>query len=821
MLRRALSLLLGGLLALPSAPVLAAAPPTRLAMVQMSMPSDFASLAESQHVVVDAFFGGRPIGQFEADTTPGKIRLLHPDQLVAALPGLSDPRAVGDALAGDLDTNSRYLCTSEASTCGRPTPDAATVVYDAQHFRMEVLVNPRLLIVRPVSADRYLSPSSAGLSLVDTVGGAVAGGDGESPIYSARNRAVFSLGSARLQSEMSVASGRGVDVDTLSAEIDRPDKRYAAGLYYVPGADLIGRRRIVGAGVASQFDTRADRTLISGSSLVVFLGQRSRVDIYVAGRLVGSHLYDAGNQTLDTSSLPDGSYPVELHIQETGGATRVEQRFFSKSAAIPPAGHTIFFAHAGLLATDRDHQLFAVSHVPIAVAGAARRVGTHFAWDATMMATNRKGLAEIGVSLLTKPVQARIGLLGSTTGDYGVVVQATSASTSRLSYNLDLRHVQSHDGRPLIPLDDYDTNPFSVSSMASQRTLISGTTFTQAIANLSWRIARAQFGVSGYARHDVGQKTSYAVGPTLHWSIVQTRRTQLSFDGSYAETDRGRNVAFGLRLQLFGSRSSVNATVGGQTATDSGRVAGLAEIGGSIQRDLGDAGRLTASGAMQKNADGTLIQAAADERGPMGYVSGSVLHRIQDGYGSTQYALAGQTSIGISRHAFRVGAHDQNDSIIAVKLDGAAKDVRFQVMVDDTPEGIIRPGGRLTISVPPYRRYVVRVRPVGGDLVAFDTKPRTVDVYPGSVAALAWRADPVLAMFGRLVHPDGRAIANADVSTNGAISATDERGVFQIQAAGDSVLQIRMADGSTCRAALAQPRSDKPYIALGDVTCRP
>ncbi|WP_163471554.1 TcfC E-set like domain-containing protein, partial [Escherichia coli] len=75
-----------------------------------------------------------------------------------------------------------------------------------------------------------------------------------------------------------------------------------------PGADLVGRRRILGVGVSSQFDTRADRMQLFGSPLVVFLGQRSRVDIYVEGRLVSSQSFEAGNQTLDTNSLPDGSY---------------------------------------------------------------------------------------------------------------------------------------------------------------------------------------------------------------------------------------------------------------------------------------------------------------------------------------------------------------------------------------------------------------------------------------------------------------------------------------------------------------------------------
>src|SRR5215470_16474111 len=67
--------------------------------VSVGMPSDFAKLAAKQTFVVDMLFGGRPIGQFEIETTPGTVRILHPDRVVAALPGLADPAAVTAALS--------------------------------------------------------------------------------------------------------------------------------------------------------------------------------------------------------------------------------------------------------------------------------------------------------------------------------------------------------------------------------------------------------------------------------------------------------------------------------------------------------------------------------------------------------------------------------------------------------------------------------------------------------------------------------------------------------------------------------------------------
>jgi hypothetical protein len=790
------------------------------AAVSVGMPSDFEALARDQRVVADFFFGGEPIGQFEVESTSGTFRIVHPDKVLTAIPHVLEPNLVAAALARPLDNNAHYLCSAPNAPCGHPTPDVVAGVFDQQRFRIDLFLNPKLLAVRMATADLFLRPTIKGPTLVDTIAGAVVGGTEGPAVYNIRNRAVLGAGAFRLLSETSFSSNRSLDVDVMAAQVDRPNLRYTAGLYYVPGADLVGQRRIMGAGISSQFDTRADRTVLTGSPLIVFLNQRSRVDLYSGGRLIGSHVYDAGNQALDTSSLPDGAYPVEIHIQEESGATRVETSFFTKSAAIPPPGRTILFVNAGLIVADRNHPLVDLTRVPLLVAGAARRAGAHFAWDFAAMVTNRKGLTEAGLSFLSEPVQARIAVLGSTKGDYGFVAQAASTSLGRISYNLDVRHVHSHDGSSLIPVDDYHAAAIATSDVAAQQAQTLSRTFTQMFANLSYRIRQAQIGASASVQRMANGTIHYAVGPTVRWPILQRDRLQLSVDASYAATDRGRSFAAGLRLQVFARRSSLSAVVGAQSGLGEKGTGGIVDVGGSVQRDHVLGGQLSASGDVQSNSKTTLVRASADSRGPIGYGSASVIQRIDGSNSSTQFSLALQSSIAANREAIRFGARDQNDSVISVRLSGKAADVRFEVLVDETPAGVVAPGKHVTIAVPPYRRYVVRLRPIGTKLVSFDAKARIVDVYPGSFASLDWKVDEVLAMFGRIVRPDGSLIATADVTTVGAIAATDERGYFQIQAAPNAVLTVRQADGTVCKAALAAVPSDKGYTAVGDVTCR-
>lgn len=814
--------LAAALLGIGSAPVLAATGAARAPeSISAAMPAAFADLAETRRAVIDAFLGDRRIGQFQIETTPETVRLIDPAALAAAIPGLVDRAAVTAALTGPQPSNARFLCTSSEPVCDSPRPAVATMVYDAAHYRVDLFVNPKLLSVNGAAAARFLEPGEVVPSVVDTVSFAVAGGDGQRTAYNLRNRFVAGAGNARLIAEASTSSAQALEVETLGVQLDRPNVRYAGGLFYAPGADLVGRRRILGLGVGSQFDTRLDRTELMGSPIIVFLPQRSRVDLYVEGRLATSKTFESGNQQLDTSGLPDGSYAVELRIQDATGVTRHERRFFTKSASLAPVGRYVFHAEAGMIALDRKDAPFAVSRVPLATAGVAGRSGAHLAWDAALMATDRTALAEVGVSVITSVVQARVAVLGSPAGDRGAAFQVGSTASASLSYSFDLRQVRSRRGNGLIPLDtDGVDTPFS--SATAQRLATSASDYTQVIGNISYRLASAQFSATGYYSRGRDGRASYAIGPAIRWSIVQRDRLQMSFNGSYVRTDHGPSASFGLQLQLLHPRAAFSASVGAKSTNRPGSrsVGDYVELGASVQRDDVLGGDLNGAAVLQHGEDGLVLQASADERGAPGYLTASLVERVGGRTAGTQFGLSGQTTIGWGKGALSIGAREQADSVIAVALRSPAPGAKFEVLVDDAVRGTVTANRRLMIAVPPYRRYKIRLRAIGTDLLAFDTRTRIVDVLPGSFARLDWTAQPVVAMFGRLIGSGGAPIADADIVTDGAIAATDSRGYFQLQAAPDAILKVRATGGIECTAKLAASGAQQSYVPLGDVPCR-
>lgn len=817
-----LALCLAAWFGIGAAPALAATgtAPRAAEPIAAAMPAAFADLAETRRVVADVFLGDRRVGQFQVETTPDSIRVIDPAALAAAVPDLVDRAALATALTGPQPSNARFLCDPSLPACDRPQPATAALVYDAARFRIDLYVNPRLLSVNGGAAARFLEPGAVVASMVDTVSFAIAGGDGQRTAYNLRNRLVFGAGNARLIAEAATSSAQALEVETLGVQLDRPDLRYAAGLFYAPGAGLVGRRRIMGVGVGSQFDTRLDRTELMGSPIVVFLTQRSRVDLYVEGRLATSKTFESGNQQLDTSGLPDGSYAVELRIQDATGAIRREQRFFTKSASLAPVGRRVFHAEAGMIALNRDDAPFALSRTPLVTAGIAGRHGAHLAWDAAFMATHRTALAELGVSVITSLVRTRVAVLGAPNGDHGAAFTLGSSSGGTLNYSFDLRQIRSRRGNGLIPLE-VDLRGVFAGTTATER-FGTAADYTQLIGNISYRLASAQVSATGYYSRGRGGRSSYAVGPAVRWSIVRRDRMQMSFNGSYVRTDRGPSASVGLQLQLLHPRASFSASAGVKTTnrTGGGSIGDYVELGASVQRDDVLGGNLDGAAVLQHGEDGLVLQASADERGAPGYLTASLVERAGGRTAGTQYGLAGQTTIGWGKGAFSIGARDQADSVIAVALRSPATSARFEVLVDDAVRGTVTGSRRLVIAVPPYRRYKVRLRAIGTDLLSFDTRTRVVDMLPGSFARLEWRAQPVVAMFGRLIGQDGNPLADADIVTDGAIAATDSRGYFQIQAAPDAVLKIRATGGRECTATLAAGSAPTTYVPLGDVPCR-
>lgn len=799
--------------------------------VDSAQPQGFDALLQPQLAVADVYFGGRAIGQARVRYLSGRVTILDVDALIALVPDILDTAAVRAALAAsDLDSHAALVCPPDAdpdrTACGTLKPATAGVIFDEGRFRLDLFVNPKLMAVHRATERDYLPKPESGLSLVDQFGGTIAGSggarSGSGAIYGVQNRAILGLGEGRIRNELSYASGYGLSVESLVAELDKPGLRYSAGAMWVPGIELVGRRRMVGAGVQSQIDTRLDRSAIAGTPLIVSLASRARVDVIRDGRLLLSRTYEAGNQTIDSTGMPDGAYEVVLHIQEAGGSVRDERRFFTKNALIAAKGEPLFFAYAGLLGEDRRDAPIAVTRTPFYQAGFARRFTPHLALDATMMGTDRTAIVELGGYWLTRAAQVRLAGLGSVRGDAGVFVQANSSGDTRVNYSIDARRIWAKNDRPLIPVG-YDRYPVDIVTIDRNAQLSAGS-FTQVNATISYNLQPGQIGVTASYRRDPRFERSYAIGPSVYVPLIERAGVQVTLRGDATLSNHGTSAFLGLSFQRLRSTTALSASAGVRSTSRTGYRDGttpVGTIGASWQRSDVLGGDASLAGSVEREVAGTLVRGRADLRTARAALYADVAQPIEGRNGATQYSLSFRTTAAVTRHGIALQGRDQNDSAILVGVGGVAKGTPFEVLVDNAPRGIVHAGSQLSISVPAYRRYAVRLRPTGTDIVRVDGGTRQVSLYPGTVQRLDWAVERVVAMFGRIIWTDGSPVADAALFATGAIGNTDANGFFQIEAGGNATMRVQTADGYGCRLPLRAPAlsADQTYAPLGTLVC--
>jgi hypothetical protein len=810
--------LLAGLLAL--APAAQAA--SRAGTIEMvGTPAGFDELARPRELLVDVYFAGRKVGEAVAVSSPGTLQFKDPQKLVALVPDLIPSPLLLAILQKPLPSHADLVCTSpSAGNCGSLSPDQAGIIFDEERFKVELFFAPALLRPAEAAKDPYFEPPTAPLSLTSSLGLAISGSSSSSTAYNVQNRTVLALHGARIRADSSYASGQGIIVDDLVGEVDRRAQRYSAGLFWAPGVDLTGRRRIVGLGMGTQFDTRADRETLQGTPLVLFLQQPARVEFLVDGRLAGSAAYPSGNNLLDTSMLPDGSYPLVLRIQEQGGRIREEQRFFVKNAQVAPLGQPLFFAYAGMLANTRPNRPVSISRTPYYQAGIARRMNRALAFDLSVLGTGDRNMAEAGAWLMTSVARVRFAGLASTAGDKGTLVQLASGGRGALNFNFDLRRIWSKDGRPLLPLPAYADSFGSAPLTGAQ---VGNGSYVQVSGSLGYAFGTAYLSVIGTLRHDKGLPSDYSVGPHVSWPVINGNGIQLVLDAEVQRTRTTTSTFAGFRL-LFTSRGVSMLATGGRGSRSGGksgdRGRAIGSVTGEYFHEAADRTQYSLGGGFDRNLDSTNAHAQARLYTSIGSARADLLKRL-DGRGGLQYGLAIQTGAAVSRHVAALGGRDIEESAVVISLDGESAGTSFEVLVNDQPRGRVAAGDSLPLFLQPYHRYRVRLRPSGPGAIDYDSSAREVTLYPGNVERLHWAVHSLFTAFGQAIRPDGKPVANALVQSARGIGETDANGYFQVDVAAGDLLEFSARAANACHVRIDPPKlPGKDYVSLDKVICQ-
>lgn len=801
--------------------LLGSAPATGSAARKISVgaPEGFAELSAEQASIVDIYYGGRLVGEARIHTVNGTVNFDEPADVVSFLPALKDPEATKRILAsGRLAGNANLACSPnrDASTCGRLTAQSLGIIHDKNNQKIDIFVAEALLAA-PAEEIRYLPSPGAGVSVLNTVAGLVSGSSDGGTAFTVQNRLLLAERNRRLRADLSYSDRIGINADEIVFEIDRPEYRYSAGAFWINSSTIIGRKKVLGAGVQTQLDTRIDREAAYGTPLIVFLDQQSKVSIVRDGRLISTKIYEAGSQRLETSGLADGSYEVVLQIEPLSGGLRQERRFFSKNRALPTLGRRALSAHAGLLVDNTGENFLEITGTPFAQASIGIRKSKSLALEATVFATGEIGVVEAGAYLLTSSATLKFSGIGSTDGSYGAMLQVHSEGDSRFNYNFDLRHINA-SGSQNIFQQDQNFDPARDPAVG----LLPGGAISQASGTVGLSLRGAQVLGSASYRRDAAGQSNYSFGPSVRWDFYQHDRFRLTLNGDVVFTDRGESGFLGVSLNMFGDRASISSSAGvrrsalGRKETETGVVSSLF---GSWQ-NTGESGRdIRLSGGYNRDLGQSAVSASANVRSAALQLTGDISHGQFSGRNATQYSGGFSTTVSANADAVELDSRATSESVLIVRIDGASPTDRFDVLVNGAEVGLVSQDKAFSLALPTYHKYSVRIRPDEGGLVHYDGASKEISVFPGSVVSLNWDIKPLKVVFGRLVSSAGAPVPNASLVGEGGIGQTDEHGYFQIETVSGSELDVLLADGRPFKITLPPGDIGSRFQKVGDLAC--
>ena len=743
-------------------------------------PAGFETLEAPRATTISLYYGGELLGNFRGKFSPKAVAFTAPLDIMTAIPTINDPGAVGSALSSPLPSNTGLVCgTKPREGCGQLKPDVVGIIFDEDHLSAELFINPHYLQVTEENAARYLPLPDRHFSSVYRFEGAVSGTDEATPNFALNNTAIHAFGEGNLATDTSITN-RGLRFNQASAEVEREGWGVAGGLMRSAALQLAGDRDIAGVSLSTSTRTRLDVRKTEGNALLVYLPRQAFVSIYRERRLYSSHNYDAGNQRLDTTELPNGAYNVTLKIQEAGGDSREETRFFAKSEQIPPPDAPTYYLQGGVIRVpaSQDSVLPELTDKPILQVGTVRRVDANVGLSVGALGLSDRVAMETSLFRVGADTQLRATALASSAGDVGLQTNLLYVK-SQWSAALDARKLWAGDSLSR----DYSG-------------LISG--IEQANGSLTYNVNPA-LDVSlrgGYSAPDAMPLTA-SFGPEVNWRLWQEGESMLTLSANAAHVSGEDQAAVFARFSYkFGENGITGESGISKNGTNSGPY-GAARVWHN-KVTAGDA--LLAGVGVQADGRTQNISADADWRTNFGRVSGAVQQGI-GGQNVTNYG--GNFAVGAAQtdDLVHLGGNEADMSAVVIETAGDAE-ATMTIYINSSPRGTVKVGERQVIYLAPYGIYRVHLVPSHAGLVHIEGGERKATLCPGNVVRMSWQVNRFTVVAGRVVQANGAPLAGATLEASKGKVVTDTKGRFQAELAVTDPLIFSTAQGTSCQVTL-------------------
>ena len=761
-------------------------------LVTSGIPAGFEDLDQKIDTLVTVYFGNTPIIGTFATVDNQIINFKDPAEFINLIDNIKDKQTVIESLSGDLPTNSTSSCFPVRNEgCGTIDAKIAQIIYSPDIFRADLIINPKYLTVEDSVKKDYVQSNQKGISTITSFNNIFSGSNlkSEQDNYSINGSHLISYGNFNFKSNYNYSNDQSLKFDDLLASYYRKDNKFEAGFSSLQDLRIIGSKNFFGLGASSFLQNRIDSGRVYASKIQLFLPYNSNIRIIRNGRVIHSRDYEMGNQIIDTSSLPNGAYDIEIQITDIRGTTS-HSEFFVKSSRMPPVDNPLYYFNIGFLedSNDSNRSLPQISDQPIVRIGGGKRINKSLGLIGNIVAAQNQAALEGGIEYEIPNWRFTNNNLLTTQRDYGLQFDLESHFLQRkLNFNFSTRHIfQGSDKEYSNPIAfDPVSNDSSFYSLNSNYLLFNKT-------NIGFQVRRSQSGNSDY---------TYSYGPFFDKNIFRINNFNVNLRASLTKNNNETTYLFNIRT--FYSKGhwsfSTNSNKSfNNVSANSSLTANSFDSNQTItwnDNDLLDEQLILGLNNQTDDNQQNSQRFNWDYRSRWGRLDGNITHDYQ----KTAYNSNVQFSLISNKNKFALGGRNLLNSGIIINVDSKKNsDAKFDVLVGNSKVESVKANSHTPVMLAPFRKYSVTLSNTNEDLSDFDSKPLIAELMPGNVVALNWQSKQAAILIGSAIFEDGSKLANAVLKSSLESSVTDEEGNFQIYAYTDDHITATLNSGKVC-----------------------
>jgi len=790
-------------------------------VISTGVPDGFDDLLEPQLALVDVYYNGQPIVSTIATYTQEWVQFDKINDVLALLTDLKDPQTIFSVLKTRMPTNSERICQFEfQQQCGFINPKVIGVIFDEATFRVDLFVNPNLINPSLIKMDKYLPASTSGLSFINSISLVASGGEQVDDIHTIQLNSVLGYENYRLQMNIDNDSENQTRLDQISFVYDYRDIAYEIGSFksFTQSNGFYTQRDFIGARIQTSLSSRTDLEQVTGSSLFVFLNERSRIDIFMDDQLIDSGNYDAGNTQIDTRNFPSGAYNVELKITGISGRESTETHFYSKSLRLPPIDETLYFAEIGFPESNIDRERYQTPHPEshaVFRTGLVSRLSEKWGLNTSFVANSSDYSGELGSFLLLDKLSFQ--------NNYILSKQEGIGSYYQLDYSL----------KNFILSGSYRKTDREAELKYDLGYELLQNDSRQILLNVALPFESSTINFFARESNNIENVTTRVYGANWRKNVLRGASSLVDFSIDATRDDIETRVLFGFNFRFF--RSRLNATLSARQNHRKLRDDNNQSSNSFLDRNLRVSYRNQSEtlGSLintldinqeQQRRSVALKSELSNEHG----FSRAEFQQVTNELGDNKtkhfnYSIASRFNIVASSGKVSIGGVQRNSAGVMIDLESiqsGADNLSFAVIINGIQRATIDAGKSRFIALQPYETYNIILSPRGETLVDFENKAKVVTLYPGNIENLAWDIKQVRVVIMQVLDVAEQPVTNARLIDFKDYAKTDDLGWIQLRLQQSGQLKFIDQSGNECSVDISGDELLETVNYLAEKRCR-